>query len=110
MTTESTPIAGRYQLGQFIGGGGMGDVYTGTDTLTGETVAIKKLRAEMTGNIPQMVERFIREGEALRRLNHPNIVKVLATVDEGPQHYLVMEYVPGGSSGGFISPPASAAG
>ena len=39
----------------------------------------------------------MREGEALRRLNHPNIVKVLATVDEDNQHYIVMEYVSGGS-------------
>jgi serine/threonine protein kinase len=44
-----------------------------------------------------MVERFLREGEVLRRLNHPNIVKVLATADEGSQHYIVMEYVSGGS-------------
>jgi DNA-binding NarL/FixJ family response regulator len=74
----------------------------GTDTLTGETVAIKKLRFELTANMPQVVERFLREGEALRRLNHPNIVKVLATVDEGTQHYIVMEYVPGGSLAGLL--------
>jgi serine/threonine protein kinase len=97
MAMEPDLIKNRYQLGRLIGGGGMGDVYLGTDTLTGETVAIKKLRGEVTSNLPQMVERFLREGEALRRLNHPNIVKVLATVDEGDQHYIVMEYVDGGS-------------
>lgn len=97
MTTESTPIAGRYQIGRYIGGGGMGDVFTGTDTLTGETVAIKKLRAGGAGDFSQMVERFTREGEALRRLNHPNIVKVLAAIHEGSQHFLIMEFVPGGS-------------
>jgi len=43
------------------------------------------------------LERFAREGEALRRLNHPNIVKVLATVRDGERHYLVMEWVGGGS-------------
>jgi NarL family two-component system response regulator LiaR len=43
------------------------------------------------------VERFRLEGEALRKLNHPNIVKVLATAEEDGQHYIVMEYVTGGS-------------
>jgi DNA-binding NarL/FixJ family response regulator len=80
-----------------LGSGGMGIVYAGTDILTGETVAIKQLRVELTSNMPEMVERFLREGEALRRLNHPNIVKVLTTVDEGSQHFIVMEYVGGGS-------------
>jgi serine/threonine protein kinase len=47
--------------------------------------------------MPELVERFRREGEALRRLNHPNIVKVLAAVEETGQPYLVMEYVSGGS-------------
>jgi DNA-binding NarL/FixJ family response regulator len=97
MAAENTLIHGRYQLGRIIGGGSMGNVYTGTDILTGEPVAIKQLRIELTRSMPQMVERFLREGEALRRLNHPDIVKVLATVDEGSQHYIVMEYVGGGS-------------
>ncbi len=97
MATENALINGRYQLGRIIGGGSMGNVFIGTDTLTGETVAIKRLRTELTGNMPEMVERFLREGEALRRLNHPNIVKVLATCDEGSQHDIVMEYVAGGS-------------
>ncbi len=97
MAGEQVLIKGRYQLGRLIGGGGTGNVYTGADTLTGETVAIKQLRIELAGNMPQVIERFLREGEVLRRLNHPNIVKVLATVDEGSQHYIVMEYVGGGS-------------
>jgi serine/threonine-protein kinase len=33
----------------------------------------------------------------LRQLNHPNIVRMIAAVEEGGRHYLVMEYVPGGS-------------
>jgi len=97
MATRNILIKSRYQLGRLIGGGSMGNVYTGTDILTGETVAIKQLRVELTSNMPEMVERFLREGEALRRLNHPNIVKVLATCDEDNQHYIVMEYVSGGS-------------
>lgn len=103
MATGNTLVKGRYRLSRLIGGGGMGNVYLGADTLTGETVAIKQLRVEQTGSMPKMVERFIREGEALRRLNHPNIVKVLATSDEGGQHYIVMEYVGGGSLADLLS-------
>ncbi len=102
MTAENPIIKGRYKLDRLIGGGGMGDVFMGKDILTGEPVAIKQLRLELTSNMPQMVERFLREGEALRRLNHPNIVKVLATVDEGSQHYIVMEFVSGGSLADLI--------
>ncbi len=97
MAAGDALIAGRFRLGAVIGAGAMGNVFVGTDTLTGEKVAIKQLREDMTANLPEMVERFRREGEALRRLNHPNIVKVLATVDEGGEHYIVMEYVGGGS-------------
>lgn len=97
MDSEHALVKNRYQIDRLIGGGGMGNVYTGTDILTGETVAIKELRSELTSRMPELVERFLREGEALRRLNHPNIVKVLATVDECSQHYIVMEFVGGGS-------------
>lgn len=97
MATEKVLINDRYQIGAIIGGGSMGNVYSGTDLLTGETVAIKQLRVELTASYPQMVERFLREGEALRLLNHPNIVKILATADEGREHFIIMEYVSGGS-------------
>ncbi len=100
---NSTPlIANRFTLGQSIGRGATGWVYLGADTQTGEQVAIKLLRPDMVAEHPELVERFRREGEALRKLNHPNIVKVLATVEEEGQHYIVMEYVPGGSLADLI--------
>ncbi len=90
-------VADRFELGHLIGEGGVGRVYKGTDTQTGEPVAIKALRPEIILEAPDMVERFRREGQALRELNHPNIVKVLATVEEASQGYIIMEYVAGGS-------------
>jgi serine/threonine protein kinase len=90
-------IADRYELGYMIGEGGVGRVHRGLDTQTGEPVAIKALRSEIIFEAPTLVERFRREGEVLRKLNHPNIVKVLATIEDEGQHYIVMEYVPGGS-------------
>lgn len=90
-------IAGRFEIEKIIGYGGMGEVYRGIDTTISQPVAIKLLKSEVTHEDPDIVERFEREGEALRRLNHPNIVKMLASVEEDGKHYLVMEYVSGGS-------------
>jgi NarL family two-component system response regulator LiaR len=94
---ESQRIANRFELGYLIREGGVGRVYRGLDTQTGASVAIKVLRPEIILDAPDLVERFRREGEVLRGLNHPNIVQVLATMQEGGQGYIVMEYVAGGS-------------
>lgn len=90
-------IAGRYEIKQKIGVGGMGTVFLGMDTQTGVPVAIKQLKPEIILDDPEQLNRFIREGELLRQLNHPNIVKMLAAVEEQGAYYLVMEYVDGGS-------------
>ena len=90
-------VGGRYRLDGRIGQGSMGTVYRARDNETGTAVAIKHLRPETTLRDPRSVSRFLREGEALRRLDHPNIVKLLATVEDGEDHYLVMELVSGGS-------------
>ncbi|MDX1994005.1 MAG: protein kinase [bacterium] len=89
-------IGGRFRMEGLAGQGGMATVYRGVDTLTGDEVAVKLLKPEIIQAEPDIVARFDREGEALRRLNHPNIVKVLTTVTEQGQHYVVMEYVGGG--------------
>lgn len=94
---RQTPIlASRYRVLGLLGEGGMSVVYAGEDTVTGEQVAIKLLKPEIVGSNPNMVERFAREGEVLRRLNHPNIVKMLAAFEEDGQNYVVMERVTGG--------------
>ncbi len=97
MNNGARQIGKRYDVEKLIGSGAVGRVYLGRDTQTGEPVAIKELMSDWVAHAPDSVERFRREGEALRKLNHPNIVKVLATLEEGDQHYLVMEYVSGGS-------------
>ncbi|MBC8171538.1 MAG: protein kinase, partial [Anaerolineae bacterium] len=88
-------IGSRFEMGVVLGQGGMGTVFQGVDLQTRQPVAIKLLRPEVVQGNPGLVARFEREGEALRRLNHPNIVKMLATVDQDNDHYIVMEYVSG---------------
>ncbi|TQJ34565.1 Stk1 family PASTA domain-containing Ser/Thr kinase [Arthrobacter sp. SLBN-122] len=96
-------LSGRYELGSLIGRGGMADVYRGTDTRLGRTVAIKLLRPDMARD-PQFQARFKREAQAVAALNHPSIVAIFDTgehlVHEGTGEdvrvpYIVMEYVEG---------------
>lgn len=93
-THTETLLANRYQITTFLAAGGMGAVYRGHDQLTGEAVAIKQLRPEVVTRDPALLTRFTQEGELLRRLNHPNIVRVISAVEENGQSYLIMEYMP----------------
>jgi serine/threonine protein kinase len=88
-------IASRYALEQKLGSGGMGDVYHAVDQITNAHVAIKILKSQLA--TPEIVARFTREGEALRQLNHPNIVSMIDAIQENDQHYLIMELVEGGA-------------
>jgi len=87
-------IAGRYTLDREIGRGGMGAVWLGTDQVLGRQVALKRLGlAPGVGSTD--LERAEREGRLAARLNHPHVVAVFDLVQEGDDHWLVMEYVDG---------------
>ncbi|MCK6577506.1 MAG: protein kinase [Anaerolineae bacterium] len=95
-------IADRYELIELIDEGGMGQVYRGRDRQTGEIVAIKVLKDHVVAQDPTLVDRFCREAVVLRKLNHPNIVRVYDTFKEDGRNYIVMEFVSGGSLSGLI--------
>jgi serine/threonine protein kinase len=95
--SEPQVIGGRYTLERQIGQGGIGQVFFGHDTQTNEPVAIKALKRHALEDNPRLLERFQREAAALKELDHPNIVKMLAMVEDAGRHYIVMEYVSGGS-------------
>ena len=82
---------------ELIAEGAMGAVYRALDAHSGTHVAIKRLKRTVVAESPELVERFLRESEILRRLDHPNIVKIIASLDDEDTHQIVMEYVPGGS-------------
>ncbi len=86
---------GKYTLEDILGTGGYGEVYLGKPT-TGRNVAVKLLDA-VHARDEDAVERFKREAETARRLEHPNIVRVLDVGTSRGRHYLVMELVRGGS-------------
>lgn len=93
MSAEVVVIANRYELGQIVGQGAMGVVYHATDLVSDRIVALKALRPEVVAANPTLLTRFQREGEALRLLNHPNIVTMLDAFEFQGRHFLVMEYV-----------------
>jgi serine/threonine protein kinase len=63
-----------------FGRGGMGEVYRAADAQTGETMAAKALNPEIIARDPGLLERFAREGQALRQPNHSNIVRMVAAI------------------------------
>jgi formylglycine-generating enzyme required for sulfatase activity/dienelactone hydrolase len=81
---------GAFRIVEFLGAGGMGEVYRATDTRLHRDVAIKVLPAEYAQH-PEWFARFQREARALATLNHSHIC---ALHDVGP-NYLVMEYLEG---------------
>lgn len=94
---ESSLIRGRYQILELIAEGYMGYVYRGFDHQNHQSVAIKALKNDLLLQQPTLLERFKREGKALRDLNHPNIVQLKDIVDQDQVHYLIMDYFENGS-------------
>ena len=94
-------LAHRFQIADtpqaLLGQGGVGSVYRAIDLQNGDRVAVKALDPEALKRDEHLLERFQREGEALRQINHPNIIKFIAAVEEDRRHYLIMEYAAGGS-------------
>jgi hypothetical protein len=87
--------AGGYRYGRLLGQGGMGCVYQAVRVSTGQTVAIKKLRAERY--FPGLIQRFVQEAHILSRLDHPNVVRLLDFVPAAGDPHIVMEFVDGQS-------------
>jgi hypothetical protein len=87
-------LAGRYELGPTVGGGGMGTVRAARDTRLDRPVAVKTLHAHLAAD-DGMRQRFEDEARTAARLAHPNVVQVFDFGEAGGVPYLVMELVDG---------------
>lgn len=96
-------LAGRYQVGELIGRGGMADVHVGMDSRLGRRVAIKLLKPSLA-NDPAFRTRFRREAQDAAKMAHPTIVRIFDAGEESIREatgaetlipYIVMEYVDG---------------
>lgn len=96
MASETGRVLGNYILGPLLGQGGMGAVYAAEHRFLGDRVAIKVLHAHLAAE-PGAAERFVREATATRRVQHPNVVRVLdfGRAEDDGALYLVMERLSG---------------
>ncbi|MFY9304303.1 MAG: Stk1 family PASTA domain-containing Ser/Thr kinase [Rhodoluna sp.] len=103
MSEQERVLAGRYQVGEIIGRGGMADVFEGVDLRLGRKIAIKLLKSDLA-NDESFESRFAQEAQASAKMAHPTIVRIYdageetSTDSNGNQRktpFIVMEYVRG---------------
>ncbi len=96
MSNADFEYLGPYHVDRVLGRGGMGTVYKGIHSQSGQAVAIK-LIAKGIANQSRFRRRFAAEVEALKRLKHPNIVELLGYGEEKGVLFYTMEFVDGRS-------------
>ena len=103
MSEQERVLAGRYQVGEIIGRGGMADVFEGVDLRLGRKIAIKLLKSDLA-NDENFESRFAQEAQASAKMAHPTIVRIydageeITTDSNGNVRktpFIVMEYVKG---------------
>jgi len=94
---EGYVVAGRYRIKSLLGKGGMGCVYLVADSVLGdEEVAIKILHPDFIHD-EELMQRFLREVQLMRRVSHKNVVRTYDVGSDGNLAYFTMEFVPGQS-------------
>ncbi|MCP4817092.1 MAG: serine/threonine protein kinase, partial [Planctomycetaceae bacterium] len=84
---------GPYIITDWIGQGGMGQVFKAVHEVMGRESAVKVL--PLTKSTPYAIDNFQREIRTQAQLDHPNLVRAYDAGHDGNVHYLVTEYVPG---------------
>jgi serine/threonine-protein kinase len=87
-------VAGRYEVRQTLGRGGMGTVYRAHDRVLDETVALKILRADVAGS-PGMAARFRSEIKLARRVSHGNVCRIYEYGEDAGLQFISMELLEG---------------
>lgn len=93
---------GRYKLQAELGSGGQCTVYRAFDPALGRPVAVKVLHAHLA-RAPRMRARFRREGDALAKVRHPNVVIVYDAGEADGRPFLAMELVEGESLAALVA-------
>jgi eukaryotic-like serine/threonine-protein kinase len=86
-------IIGEYRLVDFLGAGGMGEVYRAIHTRLGRVVAVKVLHYASQSS--HAVERFLNEARIQSSLRHPNVVALHEFLELDSRPAIVMEFVDG---------------
>ena len=99
--TRGATLAGRYEIIEPIGRGGMGAVYKVFDTRIQDTIALKLLKPEIAQD-EETVTRFRDELKLARKISHRNVGRMFDIGEEGFSIYITMEFVPGEDLKSFI--------
>jgi len=99
--TTGTAFAGRYQIIEELGKGGMGRVYKVLDKETNEKIALKLIKPEVSAN-KKSVERFRNELTTARKIVHKNVCRMYDLGRDKGSYYITMEYIPGQDLKSFI--------
>jgi tetratricopeptide (TPR) repeat protein len=87
-------LAGRYEILQLIGRGGMGAVYKARDTELDRIVALKLIRPELAKN-PQILRRFKQELILARQITHKNVIRIFDLGQSDGIKFITMDFVEG---------------
>ncbi|GAB4856260.1 CBL-interacting serine/threonine-protein kinase 14 [Ancistrocladus abbreviatus] len=93
--SSNSYLFGKYELGKLLGVGAFGKVYHARNVETGQAVAIKAISKQKVVKGGQ-VANIKREISIMRRLRHPNIVKLFEVLATKTKIYFVMEFAKGG--------------
>ena len=93
--TTGSVFAGRYQIIEELGKGGMGRVYKVLDKETNEKMALKLIKPEIASD-KTMIERFRNELTTARKIGHRNVCRMYDLNKEKDNYYITMEFVSGG--------------
>lgn len=99
---EGTIVADKYRLLERVGSGGMSEVYAAETLDTGRIVALKLLESHRQHDA-NLAARLFHEAEAVERIRHPSIVRVLDAGESELGPFLVMEYLRGESAAQLLA-------
>jgi len=100
LTTGST-FAGRYQIIEELGHGGMGKVYRALDKKLNEEVALKLIKPEIASD-KDTLTLFQNELKTARKISHPHVGRMYELMEDQGLHFITMEYIAGQDLRGLI--------
>ena len=99
--TRGSLFAGRYEIIEELGTGGMGSVYRAEDTKIRQEVALKLIRPEIASS-RRTIERFRNEIKTARMIAHRNVCRMFDLGEEKGTYFITMEYVSGEDMKSFL--------
>jgi len=94
-------FAGRYEIIEALGVGGMGEVYRVEDKKVGQEIALKLIKPEIAADLKN-IERFRHEMKFARMISHRNVCRMFDLGEDKGTYFITMEYVAGEDLKSFI--------